>query len=114
VANGLENYFCATTPAHWRGYTGSWEIRDQRLYLIGLKGNILENEKPKAVDGMALLFPAQQEVFGDWYSGRFQTWENDALGAGKKDWQLHRLTFEQGVMVGNEVIVKKKNDSTYN
>jgi hypothetical protein len=45
----------AFTTACWRGYIGSWEIKDGRLYLIGVIGRFrLKGKEP---------------LFADWYSG---------------------------------------------
>lgn len=32
------------TTAHMRGYVGSWEIRDSRLYLVGLDLNYVSTQ----------------------------------------------------------------------
>ena len=42
----------------WRGYFGRWEIKDSKLYLIGLKAYI---EGYREV-GLNYLFPNQKEV----------------------------------------------------
>ncbi len=44
-----------TSTACWRGYLGTWEIRDERLYLLRLRGRL-------AITGDEPLFAA-------WYSG---------------------------------------------
>jgi len=38
VFSGIDPELEFTCTALWRGYVGTWEIRDDRLYLIGLKG----------------------------------------------------------------------------
>ena len=63
--------------ACWRGYTGSWLIENGRLYLIGLKAYIKSpstNTSRGSIKevGMDYLFPGQEKVFADWYSGEIR------------------------------------------
>lgn len=49
-----------------RGYEGTWEIQDGRLYLVKLVG-ILRNRREASV---ATFFPnSPDRVFANWYSG---------------------------------------------
>ena len=48
-----------------RGYIGTWEIKNNQLYLISLLGFVENNKK---VD-LSYLFPKKTEVFADWFSG---------------------------------------------
>jgi hypothetical protein len=49
-----------------RGYQGTWEIREGRLYLIALVGTL----KDGAQANLATLFPNSPDgVFAHWYSG---------------------------------------------
>lgn len=58
--------FEIVTSMCWRGYFGEWELVDDRLYLVGLSGE-LENERKANI---ATLFPEFPErVFAHWYSG---------------------------------------------
>lgn len=73
--------FTAPHTALWRGYRANWEIRDQRLYLVGITGFVADN--PPEDDSEALgeymespalhlpdLFPEYPErVFAHWCSG---------------------------------------------
>ena len=73
--NPLSDYFAmgGTNPrfesnctALWRGYVGSWEIVDDRLYLVGLTGTLEDG----AEASLATIFPEFPErVFAHWYSG---------------------------------------------
>lgn len=51
--------------ACWRGYEGSWEIKEDKLYLIELSAYVKNYEEV----GIAYLFPGQKEVFAEWFSG---------------------------------------------
>ena len=52
----------------WRGYVGHWAIEDDKLYLVEL--DCLELPRRKALDA---LFPGQQKVFAEWFSGSIST-----------------------------------------
>ena len=58
--------FQSTTTALWRGYIGSWEIVDNRLYLVKLTGSLTSGGDAS----LATLFPDNPErVFAHWFSG---------------------------------------------
>ncbi len=52
----------------WRGYVGYWAIEDDKLYLVEL--DCLELSRRNALDA---LFPGQQKVFAEWFSGTIRT-----------------------------------------
>ena len=63
---GSKPAMAETSSALWRGYIGSWEINDGRLYLIDIDGE-LEDGSALTLD---LLFPGfPDRVFAHWYSG---------------------------------------------
>ncbi|MCP5162757.1 MAG: hypothetical protein H6999_03535 [Hahellaceae bacterium] len=50
----------------WRRYVGTWEVVNERLYLIALRGNLTNGTEAN----LATLFPDYPErVFAHWYSG---------------------------------------------
>ena len=49
---GVSPSFAENCTALWRGYVGSWEIRDDRLYLTGLEGTLQDGSQ---ADGRDLL-----------------------------------------------------------
>jgi hypothetical protein len=52
--------------ALWRGYIGTWEIVDDRLYLIELCGTLKDGGEAS----VATIFPDYPDrVFAHWYSG---------------------------------------------
>lgn len=62
--------------ALWRGYVGTWEIVDGRLYLVGISGD-LEDGSPGC---LATVFPDYPErVFAHWYSGEIRIPEGKIL-----------------------------------
>ena len=86
--NGV-NYYLATEPlepylekhnikfyawctACWRGYTSKWSIEDGMLYLTDLHGFISTDDNGELINksvGMDYLFPGQDKVLADWFSG---------------------------------------------
>ena len=56
----------------WRGYVGYWAIEDDKLYLVEL--DCLELPRRNALDA---LFPGQQKVFAEWFSGSISTTLNE-------------------------------------
>lgn len=52
-----------------RGYIGTWEIRDERLYLIGLNAKLKNGTKAN----VASVFPGYPDrVFAHWYTGQLR------------------------------------------
>lgn len=63
---GARPEFNVNCSALWRGYVGTWEINQNRLYLIGLRGTLKDGTQAN----LATVFPGYPErVFAHWYSG---------------------------------------------
>lgn len=116
LSNPLNDYFAlggcdpgfeSTSTALWRGYIGTWEILNDRLYLVGLRGTLKSGDEAS----MDSVFPGfTDRVFAHWFSGRLRipqgkrleyvhmgyasTYERDVL-----------LTLQNGVVVAKEVRV---------
>lgn len=117
----LEAYFETIMPrpdglhchtALERGYVGTWEIVDGKLYLIGLDGyffgrtNSLGQGEALTVEG---VFPgAGGRVFADWFSGFLRLPRGRVLAKTMIGFPLHeeelRVCMEHGVDQGCEVI----------
>jgi hypothetical protein len=67
--------FISHSTACWRGYYGQWEIKDNKLYLIGLKAYI---EGYREV-GLNYLFPGQKQVFANWFNGEIRIPQGEML-----------------------------------
>lgn len=117
----LEDYFSmsayhppfrAPHTANWRGYVGSWEIRNDHLYLIGLRGR-LEDGTEVTLD---TIFPGFGErVFAHWFSGTLRVPEGDLahyehMGFGSKYAIEVFLQLEQGIVVGKREVRHAKTD----
>lgn len=92
--------FVSNTSTCWRGYYGTWEITDNKLYLNKLKAYI---EGFKEVD-LNYLFPEQNQVFANWFNGEIRIPKGELLEsihagyASIYDTDLF-LVFENGVLV---------------
>ncbi|MEN5086607.1 hypothetical protein ABE426_09070 [Sphingobacterium faecium] len=115
--NNLSKEFVGISSACWRGYTGTWEIINDKLYLTNFAGYMripkVKNSastEPFGIKGVGLgyLFPNQKEVFAEWYSGEIK------LGKGfvKSDYDnfetLYRkeifLKFKDGVLIESKIV----------
>ena len=77
--------FEAPSTACWRGYYGSWSIEDDKLYLTELTAyaKIESNERRifNGVEvGLEYLFPNQNKVLAEWFSGELDFWSGQLLG----------------------------------
>ncbi len=62
--------------ALWRGYVGTWEIFDDRLYLVGLAGELEDGSS----GSLATVFPDfPDRVFAHWHSGTIRIPEGKLL-----------------------------------
>ena len=68
--------FMSPSTALWRGYTGTWEIVNDRLYLIELAGH-LEGGFECTLETIFPGFP--DRVFAHWYSGTLRIPEGKML-----------------------------------
>ena len=65
LSNCAKQFLCNCT-ALWRGYVGTWEIVDSRLYLIKISGEFVDGT-PASLEA---IFPGYPDrVFAHWYSG---------------------------------------------
>ena len=74
-----------------RGYNGTWLIEDDKLFLIDLSATIIKDygmwKWPfEYVEvGLDYLFPNQDKVFAEWFSGELDFWYGKLLGYYIKD-----------------------------
>ena len=96
--------FIFKSTALVRGYIGTWEIKNNQLYLISLLGFVDNNKK---VD-LSYLFPNKTEVFANWFSGDIRIPEGKLLekinlgyeSVFEKD---RILTFNKGILISETV-----------
>lgn len=102
---GFNPHFEYTYTALWRGYVGSWEIVDDRLYLISLVGSLEDGSDAT----LATVFPGfADRVFAHWYSGTIRIPQGRQLeyvhmGYGSTYERDFFLEIERGVVVDTRV-----------
>ena len=102
---GFTPHFDLTCTALWRGYVGSWEIINERLYLVGLKGDLEDGTRAS----LASVFPDfPNRAFAHWFSGSIRVpqgkvLEKVHLGYGSTFERDLFLDVERGVVVGTRV-----------
>ena len=97
--------FIFKSTALVRGYIGTWKIKNKKLYLISLVGEIRNNKK---VD-LNYLFPNTTEVFAVWFSGDVRIPEGDLLqkkniGYASIFARDRILNFNKGMLIAETVI----------
>ena len=66
ITAGIELNFADNCSALWRGYVGSWEVIDNRLYLRAISASLNDGSEVT----LESLFPGfPDRVFAHWYSG---------------------------------------------
>ncbi len=109
---GIEPGFMSLSSALWRGYLGTWEIRHQRLYFVGLQGRLKDGSDAS----VSTLFPDFPErVFAHWYSGelrlpRGKMLEYAHMGYGSIHEEDLFLTVSHGVVNGTRIVKNGTSD----
>ena len=67
--------FVSPITANWRGYIGTWEIKEDKLYIIDFKGWLEGNN----VVSIEYIFPGQKEVFANWFTGEVRIQKGQLL-----------------------------------
>lgn len=81
--------------ACWRGYEGTWEIRDGRFYLVSLVGRF------QLLDG--------DPIFADWFSGVLRISQGNELlyvhmGFGSVYEEEIHIKIDKGIVVGTRIV----------
>jgi hypothetical protein len=103
--------FLPPTTDCWRGYYGTWKIRNNKLYLISLSAYTEDHKKV----GLEFLFPGETSVFADWFSGILR------IPQGKILHYIHFgyesvyecdlfLYFEKGCLIDDKIIENRYSD----
>ena len=105
--NGAHPEFLATTTALWRGYVGTWEMLNERLYLVNLEGRLKSGQKAN----LETIFPGfPDRVFAQWFSGILRIPMGQLLryvhgGYGSVYERDQFITVRKGVTVGTSLVV---------
>ena len=90
---GDQPEFAVTCTALWRGYIGTWEILDDRLYLIKLSG-VLKDGTEACLWTIFPDFP--DRVFAHWYSGMLRIHQGKLL---EYVHQGFESTYEENIII---------------
>jgi hypothetical protein len=119
----LEQYFSKDRPkpiewmrmtctALWRGYLATWEIKDDKLYLVKIVRNGCDEDAPALP--LSKLFPgAKGPVFATWYTGTLVIPQGKVLKYVHMGYQsiyeteLH-LRIKDGILVGKQMIDNRR------
>ena len=104
--SGVQPEFEVSNTALWRGYVGTWELVDERLYILKISANYTNGVSAKLED----FFPGYPDrVFAHWYSGTIRIPQGEIV---KYVHMGHESVFEQdlilrlekGYVVSREII----------
>jgi hypothetical protein len=82
--------FFPASSGCWRGYVGTWEIKDEKLYLIAIDGYARFKPKTYSNVDMNYLFPNQKRIFAEWFTGELRIPDGDVLRSSG----IYDLTYE--------------------
>jgi hypothetical protein len=98
--------FKRRNTANGRGYSGHWEIIEDRLYLVSIRGTFSDGRDVTLGD----LFPeSPARVFANWVSGEILCPMGKILGYSHSGYSsIYEsslfLRFEQGILVGQRTV----------
>lgn len=99
--------FASNCTALWRGYVGTWEVINERLYLVDLSGELESGEDAN----LETVFPGYGDrVFAHWYSGTIRLPQGKMLeyvhmGYGSTYERDLLLEFKKGILTSRLVKV---------
>jgi hypothetical protein len=121
--NPLDSYFGKDNPrpeftaphtACWRGYVGTWEIKDNILYLSDIKAWMRNEDGKTAPVGFEKVFPGKTKPLeAEWFTGTLR------IPQGKPIQYVHMgyqtvyevdvfLTIEAGKVIGRRMVDNRK------
>jgi hypothetical protein len=112
--SGRDLRFQGRSTACWRGYIADWEVRGDRLYIIGISAT-LENGKNAILED---LFPGYPDgAFAHWFSGEVRCpvgrqIEYVHMGFASKFERDLFLKFKKGVLVSERIVENGKAAAT--
>ena len=98
--------FRAQSTALWRGYVGTWEVREGRLYLIAIRAQLEDGTTVT----LETLFPGYPDrVFAHWFTGELRVPQGRVINYVHQGYQTQFqadlfLRLEKGVLVSAELV----------
>ncbi len=108
LRRGRRPVFAASSTALWRGYVGTWEIRDGMLTLVDLVGSLVQGETIVQAD-LRTAFPwAGEAIPATWVTDAFRCVEGRLVsyvhaGFGSSYERDRMFEFERGRLVSEVV-----------
>lgn len=107
--------FPSPHTACWRGYTGSWEISDEKLWLKSIDAHayyIGEYRSAPIIEtdnALESVFSTRSPVFAEWFSGKLriplgETLQYVHMGYGSLYEKDLFIAVEKGIVVGEQTI----------
>ena len=114
----LESYLNTLNQKHdfslissgcWRGYNATWEVKNDKLYLIDFLGHMKTAPDTIAEVTMDYVFPDQLIVFADWFNGEIRIPKGPLLkyihGGYLSIYEMDLyLGFEKGVLISTRLV----------
>ncbi|TIC80312.1 hypothetical protein [Crenobacter intestini] len=107
--NGARPDFYISRTSLRRGYCGSWEIHDGKLYLIGFDA-VLKDGASFAMEN--LFHGCSERVFAEWFTGVLHVSQGARVG-GDRYKPIFESSFELNLESGIVVKTTERNDSLY-
>lgn len=107
AANTKRWNFAANCSACWRGYIGTWEIVDKRLYMKSIEGKLTTGQEAS----LETLFPGNPDgAFAHWFSGTIRCPQGKILkyvhGGFASTYERDLfMEFRRGVLVSEHTVV---------
>jgi hypothetical protein len=111
--SGVKRAFESNCTALWRGYVGTWEIRNNRLYLIALHGTLMDGSEAN----LATFFPDfPDRVFAHWYTGTLRVPQGKQLEYVHMGYaSVHErdlfIEIEKGIVQTTKTIINGESDN---
>lgn len=109
---GWQPRFTSPHTGLWRGYVGTWELIDDRLYLTAVEGRLEDGTKVS----LGTLFPGfENRVFAHWCSGALRVPRGERLryvhgGYGSTFEEDVNILVEKGVVVRVDICRNERPD----
>jgi hypothetical protein len=103
--NDLGKELVSYSSACWRGYLGTWEIIDSKLYLVNLEATTTNLHKV----GIDHFFPKKDKVFASWFTGEIRVPNGELLHYQHMGYMSvfeedEFLNIENGVLINKRII----------
>jgi len=101
--------FHAMSNDCWKGYAGTWEIKNGKLFLISFFGQLDIPDDYSDIVDISFLFPKQREVFAYWVTGELRIPQGSIIKESKKGWSsIYEsdllIKIDNGIVIGQRTV----------